>query len=72
MVYPFNPYPPNDAYWLVIYGTKNSLKYVIGYIDEGDIIKSFCLKVPQMICYSKVFDDSMTMSLRVDDSKLFK
>ena len=25
-----------------------------------------------MIGYSKVFDDSTTMSLRVDDSKLFK
>ena len=25
-----------------------------------------------MICYLKVFDDSMTMSLKVDDSKLFK
>ena len=56
----------------VVYGTKNWLKYFIGYIDEDDIIKPLCLKLPQMIGYSKVFDDSMTMSLRVDDSKLFK
>ena len=56
----------------VVYGTKNSLKYFVGYIDEDDIIKPLCLKLPQMIGYSKVFDDSMAMSLRVDDSKLFK
>ena len=48
------------------------LKYFIGYIDEDDIIKPLCLKLPEMIGYSKVFDDSMTMSLRVDDSILFK
>ena len=56
----------------VVYGTKNLLKYFIGYIDEDDIIIPLCLKLPQMIGYSNVFDDSMTMSLKVDDSKLFK
>ena len=55
-----------------LYGTKTLPKYFIGYIDEDDIIKPLCLKLPQMIGYSKVFDDSMTMPLRVDDSKLFK
>ena len=50
------------------YGTKNSLKYN----DEGDLIRPLLLKLPQMIGYLKKFDDSMTMSLRVDDSKLFK
>ena len=56
----------------VVYGTKNSLKYFTGYIDEDDIIRPLLLKLPQMIGYLKEFDDSLTMSLRVDDSKLFK
>ena len=56
----------------VVYGTKNSLKYFIEYIDEDDVIRPLLLKLPQMIGYLKEFDDSMTMSLRVDDSKLFK
>ena len=56
----------------VVYGTKNSLKYFIGYNDEEDVIRPLLLKLPQMIGYLKEFDDSITMSLRVDDSKLFK
>ena len=56
---------------LIKYGTKNSLKYFIGYIDNDDIIRPLLLKFPQMIGYLKEFD-SMTMSLKVDDSKLFK
>ena len=56
----------------VIYGTKNSLKYFIGYNDEKDVIRPLLLKLPQMIGYLKEFDHSMTMCLRVDDSKLFK
>ena len=56
----------------VLYGTKNSRKCFIGYNDEEDVIRPLLLKLPQMIEYLKEFDDSMTMSLRVDDSKLFK
>ena len=56
----------------VVYGTKNSFKYFIEYFDEDDIIRLLLLKLPQMIGYLKKFDDSMTMSFRVDDSKLFK
>ena len=56
----------------VAYGTKISLKYFIGYNDEEYVIRPLLLKLPQMIGYLKEFDDSMTMSLRVDDSKLFK
>ena len=54
------------------YGTKNSIKYVIGYFEEDDVIRPLLLKLPQMIGYLKEFNDSMTISLRVDDSKLFK
>ena len=56
----------------VAYGTKNSLKYFIGYIDEDDVIRPLLLKLPQMIGYLKEFNNSMTMSFRVDDSELFK
>ena len=55
----------------VVYGTKNSLKYFIGYFDD-DVIRPLLLKFPQMIGYLKEFNDSMTMSLGVDDSTLFK
>ena len=30
------------------YGTKNSLKYFIGYNDD-DVIRPFCLELPQII-----------------------
>ena len=56
----------------VVYGTKNSLKYFIGYFDEDYVIRPLLLKLPQMIGYLKEFNDSMTMSFRIDDSKLFK
>ena len=39
---------------------------------EMIVIKPLLLKLPQMIRYLKEFNDSMTMSLRVDDSDLLK
>ena len=51
---------------------KIHLKYFIGYNDEEELIRPFLLKLPQMIGYLKEFDGSMTISLRVDDSKLLK
>ena len=56
----------------VVYRTKNSIEYFIGYFDEDDVVRPLLLKLPQMIGYLKEFNNSMTMSLRVDDSKLFK
>ena len=56
----------------VVYRTKNSLKYFIEYIDEEDVIRPLLLKLPQMIGYLKEFDDSTTMSLRIDDRKCGK
>ena len=53
-------------------GTKNSLKCFIGYIDEDDVIRPLLLKLPKMIGYLNKFDDSMTMSLRVDDFDIVK
>ena len=53
------------------YGTKNSLKYFIGYSD-GDVIRPLCIKLPQMIGYVKNFDSNKTMSCKVSDNKLLK
>ena len=38
------------------HGTKNSLKYFIGYND--DVIRPLCIKLPQMIGYVKCFDSN--------------
>ena len=53
------------------YGTKNSLKYFIGYNDD-DVIRPLCIILPQMIGYVKHFDRNKTMSFRVSDNKLLK
>ena len=37
----------------VVYRTKNSLKYFIGYNDEEDLIRPLLSKLPQMIGYLK-------------------
>ena len=33
----------------VVYGTKNSIKYFIGYFDEDDGIRPLLLKLPQRL-----------------------
>ena len=53
------------------YGTKNSLKYFIGYNDD-DIIRSLRIKLPRIIDYVKNFDSNKTMSFKVSDNKLLK
>ena len=53
------------------YGTKNSLKYFIGY-NDGDAIRPLCVLLPQMIGYVKHFDSSKAMSFKVSDNKLLK
>ena len=53
------------------YGTKNSLKYFIGY-NDGDVIIPLCIKLPQMIGYVKHFDSNKTMFFKVSDNKLLK
>ena len=51
------------------YGTKNSLKYFVGYNDD-DVIRPLCIKLPQMIGYVKHFDRNKTMSFKISDNKL--
>ena len=53
------------------YGTKNSLKYFIGYNDD-DVIRPLCIKLPQMIGYAENFDSNKTISFKVGDNKLLK
>ena len=53
------------------YGTKNSLKYFIGY-NDGDIIRPLCILLPKMIGYFKHFDSNKAMSFKISDNKILK
>ena len=53
------------------HGTKKSLKYFIGY-NDGDVVRSLCIFLPQKIGYVKHFDSNKTMSFKVSDNKLLK
>ena len=54
-----------------LYGTKNSFKYFTGY-NDNDIIRSLCIKLPQMTGYFRKFNENSTMSFRVKDKQLLK
>ena len=54
------------------YGTKNLLKYFIGYNDDDDVIRPLFIKLPQMIGYVKHFDSNKTMSFKLIENKLSK
>ena len=53
------------------YGTKNSLKYFIGYTDDN-VIRSLYIKLPQMIGYVKNFDSNKALFFKVGNNKLLK
>ena len=54
------------------YGKYNSFKHFIGY-NDNNIMKSLYLELPQMIGYiNKFHKNTITMSLKVKDKKLFK
>ena len=54
------------------YGKYNSFKYFIGY-NDNNVIKPLYLELSQMIGYINKFDkNTITMSLKVKDKKLFK
>ena len=46
------------------YGTKNALKYFIGYNDSG-VIRPLCLRLSQMAGYAKKFNENAPMSFTV-------
>ena len=48
------------------YGTKNSLRYFIGY-NDNDVIRPSCVRLPQMTGYARKFDENATMSFRVNN-----
>ena len=51
------------------YGTKNALKYFIGY-NDNTVIRPLCLRVLQMTGYAKKFTENVTMSCRVNKKQL--
>ena len=53
------------------YGKKSSLKYFIGY-NDNDVIRSLCIKLPQLIGYVKCFGSNKAMSIKASDNKLLK
>ena len=53
------------------YGTKNFLKYFIGY-NDNDNIKPLCIRLPQMTGYARKFDENATMSFIIKDKRLLK
>ena len=54
-----------------LYGTKTSLKYVIGH-NGDDVIRPLCINLPQTIGYVKHFESNKKMSFKVSDNKLLK
>ena len=52
-------------------GTKNALKYFIGY-NDNDVIRPLCLRLPQMTGYAKKFNENATMSFRANNKQLLK
>ena len=53
------------------YGTKNELKYFIGY-NDNDAIRPLCLRLPQMTGYAKKFNENATMSFKANNKQLLK
>ena len=53
------------------YGTKNSFKYFVGYIDN-DIIRPLCIRLPQMTGYARKVYENAAMPFIVKDKKLLK
>ena len=53
------------------YGTKNALKYFIGY-NDNDVIRPLCVRLPQMTGYARKFDENATMSFRANNKQLLK
>ena len=53
------------------YGTKNALKYFIGYNDNV-VIRPLCVRLPQITAYAKKFNENATMSFRANNKQLLK
>ena len=44
-----------------LYSTKSSFKYFIGY-NDNNVIRSLCMRLPQMTSYVRIFESNTTMS----------
>ena len=53
------------------YGTKNALKYIIGY-NDNDVIRPLCVRLPQMTGFAKKFNKNVTISFRVKNKQFLK
>ena len=53
------------------YGTKNGLKYVIGY-NNNDVIRPLCVRFRQMTGYIKKFAENVTMPFRANIKQLLE
>ena len=53
------------------YCTTNLFKYFIGY-NDNDVIRPFCIKLPQMTGYVRKFEGNTTMSLKIRDKTIAK
>ena len=53
------------------YGTKNALKYFIGY-NDNDVIRPLCLRLLQITGYARKFDENATMFFRANNKQLLK
>ena len=53
------------------YGTKNALKYFIGY-NDNDVIRPLCVRLPQMTGYTRKFTENTTISFRVNNKQVLK
>ena len=53
------------------YGTKNALKYFIGYNDD-DVIRLLCVRLSQTTGYARKFDKNVTMSFRANNKQVLK
>ena len=53
------------------YGTKNMVKYFIGY-NDNNVISLLCVRLPQMTDYPKKLNENVTMSFRANNKQLSK
>ena len=53
------------------YGTKNYLKYFVGY-NDNDIIRPLCKRLPQMTAYARKFDENAKIFFTVKNKQTSK
>ena len=53
------------------YGTKNLVKYFIGY-NDNDVIRPLCIKLPQMTDCVRKCEGNTTMYFKISDKQVLK